>query len=153
MSYHNPRRGNSRGRYTHPRSNDHSDQPSLTDEESRLVKQGKEDLFDKRKDFPLVTSLKENSLLSHENLFKADRWTIEKLIAMKAELTNTRNRLNEKDIKVWKEHTYKTNMTGRIVWPLRNQNRIEMCTNAWLKMAEIHSKFKNLIPEGNTRQR
>ncbi|CAF4725440.1 unnamed protein product, partial [Rotaria sp. Silwood2] len=60
----------------------------------------------------------------------------------------TRNRLNEKDIKVWKQHTSKTNMTGRIVWSLRDQNRIEMCTNAWIKMAEIFSKYENLIPRG-----
>ena len=37
-------------------------------------------------------------------------------------------------------------MTGRVVWSLRDRNDIEMCTNAWIKMAEIFAKYKNLIP-------
>ncbi|CAF2095478.1 unnamed protein product [Rotaria magnacalcarata] len=120
---------------------------SLTDEESLLVYQGRDELFDKKKTFPIVTASKNKSLLLAENLFKADRWNIEELIVLKNRLNNTRNRLNEKDIKVWKQHTQKTNMTGRVVWSLRRQNCIEMCTNAWIKMAEIFSKYETLIPK------
>ncbi|CAF3006173.1 unnamed protein product [Rotaria sp. Silwood2] len=118
----------------------------LNDEEKSLVYQGKDELFHKKKNFPIVTSLKDKSLLLSDNLFKTNRWDIEELIQLKQKLNDTRNRLNEKDIKVWKQHTSKTNMTGRIVWSLRDQNRIEMCTNAWIKMAEIFSKYENLIP-------
>ncbi|CAF1297361.1 unnamed protein product [Rotaria sordida] len=119
---------------------------SLTTEEERLVYQGKDELFHKKRNFPIVTSLKDKSMLLSENLFKTNRWDIEELIQLKQKLNDTRNRLNEKDIKVWKQHTSKTNMTGRIVWSLRDQNHIEMCTNAWIKMAEIFSKYDNLIP-------
>ncbi|CAF4062612.1 unnamed protein product [Adineta steineri] len=120
---------------------------SLNDDEYRLVNQGKDDLFNKKKTFSPITSLKDHSLLLQENLFVADKWNIEELLQLKEKLNNTRNRLNEKDIKVWKQHTQKTNMTGRIVWPLREKNHIEMCTNAWIKMAEIFSKYENLIPK------
>ncbi len=121
---------------------------SLTDEEAQLVNQGRDDLFNKKKNLPIVTSLKDNSLLLSENLFTTDRWEINELMELKQKLNDTRNKLNEKDIKVWKLHTFKTNMTGRIVWPLREKNRIEMCTNAWIKMAEMFSKYENLIPKG-----
>ena len=121
---------------------------NLTEDEARLVYQGQDELFDKNKIFPKVEPPKDRSVLFAGNLFTADRWTIARLIELKEQLNNTRNRLNEKDIKVWKQHTGKTNMTGRIVWPLREQNRIEMCTNAWIKMAEIFSKYTKLIPSG-----
>jgi hypothetical protein len=120
----------------------------LTDDEKRLVNQGRLELFNKKQSFPLITSLKDNSLLLSQNLFISDKWNIDELIKLKERLNDTRNRLNEKDIKVWKQLTFKTNMTGRVVWPLRSQNRIEMCTNAWIKMAEIFSKYENLIPRG-----
>ena len=121
---------------------------NLKENESRLVNQGRDELFDKNKIFPKVEPLKEKSLLLSQNLFVADKWNIARLLELKDQLNNTRNRLNEKDIKVWKQHTGKTNMTGRIVWPLREQNRIEMCTNAWIKMAEIFSKYPKLITSG-----
>lgn len=121
---------------------------SLTDEEKRLIYEGNNELFHKKKNFPKAEALKEKGLLLSDNLFKTDRWEIEKLIRMKEKLNNTRNQLNEKDIKVWKQHTSKTNRTGRIVWPLRSRNHIEMCTNAWIKMAEIFSNYENLIPKG-----
>ncbi|CAF1350277.1 unnamed protein product [Rotaria sordida] len=120
--------------------------PKLTNEEYRLVNQGRDELFDKKKTFPRVNPPANISLLSSENLFATDRWDIDQLIELKTKLNDTRNQLNEKDIKVWKQHTGKTNMTGRVVWSLRNQNQIEMCTNAWIKMAEIFSKYKSLIP-------
>ncbi|CAF4611423.1 unnamed protein product [Rotaria sp. Silwood1] len=163
MSYfnsNNSRRDNGRNRdfdrFHHSRNDNHPYQryqnkncgrnSFLTDEETNLVYQGRDELFDKKKIFSIVTSLKDKSILLSDNLFKTDRWDIEELIQLKQKLNDTRNRLNEKDIKVWKQHTSKTNMTGRVVWALRDQNRIEMCTNAWIKMAEIFSKYENLIP-------
>jgi hypothetical protein len=154
MSYRNSNNSYHDGdRSRHPRNNNNSDQRSqsanrypLTDDEYRLVNQGRDELFDKEKTFPHVPYLKDKSLLLSENLFTTDRWEINELMQLKQKLNNTRNRLNEKDIKVWKQHTTKTNMTGRVVWPLRDYNQIEMCTNAWIKMAEIFSKYKNLIP-------
>jgi hypothetical protein len=133
--------------YRHFQSN-RGDISLLKDDEYRLVHQGRNELFDKKKNFPTVPYLKDKSLLLSENLFTSDRWEINELMQLKQKLNNTRNRLNEKDIKVWKQHTSKTNMTGRVVWSLRDQNNIEMCTNAWIKMAEIFSKYNNLIPNG-----
>jgi hypothetical protein len=124
------------------------DASQLNDDEYRLVHQGRKELFDKKKNFSSIPSLKDKSLLLSENLFTSDRWEINELMQLKQKLNNIRNCLNEKDISVWKQHTTKTNMTGRIVWSLRDRNNIEMCTNAWIKMAEIFSKYENLIPNG-----
>ncbi|CAF1482607.1 unnamed protein product, partial [Adineta ricciae] len=142
MSYYN--RGQ-RGRNNNY-SNNNQRPVDLNEEEFRLVNQGRDELFEKKKTFSIITSLKNCSLLLRENLFQGDRWEIEELMQLKRRLNDTRNRLNEKDIKVWKQHTGKTNMTGKIVWSLRDQNRIEMCTNAWIKMAEIFSQYRTLIP-------
>ena len=121
---------------------------SLTDDEYRLVNQGRQDLFHKEKKFPRVSSLKDNSLLLAENIFVVDRWSIDELVEQKKRLDATRNRLDEKDIKVRRQHMRKTNMTGQIVWSLRGQNQIEMCTNAWIKLAEIFSRYEQLMPTG-----
>lgn len=119
----------------------------MTEVDFELVIRGRDELFDKKKTFPGIEPLKNDSVLSFsQNLFKQDRWEIPELSKWKRELNATRNLLNEKDIKVWKQHTSKTNMTGRIVWSLRGKNKIEMCTNAWIKMAEIFSKYPMLIP-------
>jgi hypothetical protein len=135
----------SRNSNRHFQSN-RGDISSLKDDEYRLVHQGRNELFDKKKNFSTIPYLKDKSLLLSGNLFTSDRWEINGLMQLKQKLNNTRNRLNEKDIKVWKQHTTKTNMTGRVVWSLRDRNNIEMCTNAWIKMAEIFSKYENLIP-------
>lgn len=132
------------------RNHNYNGQVFLTEEESLLVNQGKNELFRKKQTFSIIISLKDYSLLLRKNLFQEDRWEIEELMQLKRRLNDTRNRLNEKDIKVWKQHTGKTNMTGKVVWSLRDQNRIEMCTNAWIKMAEIFSQYRTLIPEGKT---
>lgn len=132
-----------------PDPNYHHNNPNLTEKESQLVYQGTDELFNKHRTFSspyLPPNTK--SLLSTENLFQAEKWKIDRLMHFKEKLNDTRNRLNEKDIKVWKEHTRKTNMTGRVVWDLRGRNSIEMCTNAWIKMAEIICKYPDLIPPG-----
>jgi hypothetical protein len=139
---------NDNNQYQRSQYNIRDDNALLTNDEYRLVNQGKNELFHKKKIFSPVTSLNDKSLLLSENLFTTDRWEINKLIQFKQKLNNTRNRLDKKDIKVWKQHTQKTNMTGRIVWSLRDRNDIEMCTNAWIKMAEIFSIYENLIPRG-----
>ena len=159
MSYYNSRRGHWQDRsgdrsypernYSFdPRSqgNNRNQLPTLTEEERKLVYQGQEELFDKKKSFSSIPHLKDKSLLLSENLFNTDRWEISQLMVLKKRLNDTRDRLNEKHIQVWKQHTSKTNMTGRVVWSLRGRNDIEMCTNAWIKMAEIFAKYKNLIP-------
>lgn len=156
MSQNNSSRYNRDNRYN--RGNDHSNYRrdnnyshqrwSLTDEEHRLVYRGKDELFDKQKSFSPLPALEQKNTFSAENLFVADRWEMKELLDLKQKLNETRNRLNEKDIKVWKELTRKTNMTGAVVWGLRKQNGIEMCTNAWIKMAEIFAKYENLIPKG-----
>lgn len=130
------------------RNNPHSN-PNLTEKESQLVYQGRDELFDKHKTFSSLNMPPNTKfLLSIENLFQAEKWKIDRLMHFKEKLNDTRNRLNQKDIKVWKEHTRKTNMTGRVIWGLRGRNSIEMCTNAWIKMAEIICKYPALIPRG-----
>lgn len=162
MSYHssnNTRRGHWRDRsgdrsydervYSFGRrsqGNNRYQAPTLTEEEHKLVYQGQDELFHKKKSFSSIPHLKDKTLLLSQNLFNTDRWEINELMVLKKRLNDTRDRLNEKDIQVWKQHTSKTNMTGRVVWSLRDRNDIEMCTNAWIKMAEIFAKYKNLIP-------
>lgn len=118
----------------------------LKEEEVALINQGRNDLFDKKKDLPKLNPLENQSMLKKENLFVTSRWEIPEFIELKNKLNATRNQLNEKDIKIWKEHTRKTNMTGRVVYSIRDKNQIEMCTNAWIKMAEIFCKYRSLIP-------
>jgi len=128
------------------RQNDRSNW-SLTNEEKPLVYQLKDELFHKQKTFSSIPA-SDRRILPSKQLFTESRWEIKELMDLKAKINETRNRLNEKDIKIWKEHTRKTNMTGSVVWGLRKQNEIEMCTNAWIKMAEIFSKYEHLIPKG-----
>lgn len=142
-------RSNQRSYDRYSYRNDSHHNQNLTEKESRLVYQGRDELFDKQKTFSsLNIPPNTKSLLSIENLFQAEKWKIDRLMHFKQKLNDTRNRLNEKDIKVWKQHTQKTNMTGRVVWGLRGRNSIEMCTNAWIKMAEIICKYPDLIPRG-----
>jgi hypothetical protein len=130
---------------SHPRQ-DHLGR--LNECDARLAQQGRQDLFDKQKCLPKIEPSSDISMRFKRNLFTSDRWHLMDLIHLKNKLNDTRNRLNEKDIQIWKQHTRRTNMTGNIVRSLRRENHIEMCTNAWIKMAEIFSKYHRLIPSG-----
>ncbi|CAF1244881.1 unnamed protein product [Didymodactylos carnosus] len=125
---------------------------NLTEEEEKLVNLGRSDLFEKEFRFPLCTVLKDHTQIT-EQLFRTPRWTISDLMIFKSQLNITRDKMNDKDRKIWQEHTYKTNMTGKIAFSLRKQFNIEMCTNAWIKMAEIYARYPGLIPPSSNEMR
>ncbi|CAF0933640.1 unnamed protein product [Didymodactylos carnosus] len=120
---------------------------TLTDKEEETINRNFGDLFKKDYHFPLLTE-KDKAPVNvkiTEKLFTTERWKIPELMALKESINTTRNRLNEKDIKVWHEHTRKTNMTGQVAFTLRKRFNIEMCTNAWIKMTELLVRYR-LIP-------
>ena len=87
-----PERNYSFGRRS--QGNNRNQLPTLTEEERKLVYQGQEELFDKKKSFSLIPHLKDKSLLLSENLFNTDRWEISQLMVLKKRLNDTRDRLN-----------------------------------------------------------
>ncbi|RUS31875.1 FtsJ-like methyltransferase-domain-containing protein [Jimgerdemannia flammicorona] len=119
--------------------------PPLNDAEREALYRGHNVLFKKHYDFSLVKPVSNLTDL----LFATPKWTLDRMQTMKRDLNNTRNRLNEKDIEMWHKHTRQTNFTGRVVATLRNKMDIEMCTNAWIKMAELHSHYE-FIPDADT---
>eukprot|EP00291_Cryptomonas_curvata_P026180 CAMPEP_0172175082 /NCGR_PEP_ID=MMETSP1050-20130122/14022_1 /TAXON_ID=233186 /ORGANISM="Cryptomonas curvata, Strain CCAP979/52" /LENGTH=923 /DNA_ID=CAMNT_0012847129 /DNA_START=140 /DNA_END=2907 /DNA_ORIENTATION=- len=58
---------------------------------------------------------------------------------------------NEKDIKIWKEHTAKTVITGDVVKSLRKEHDPEMCTKAFAKMYEMLAAYDLVAPNGSDR--
>lgn len=74
-------------------------------------------------------------------------FVIDQLQLVKTRLNNTRSKLDNIDIKEWKQHTSKTIVTKDVVKAIRNQweqhdntdveGSPEMVTNAWCKMFEI----------------
>lgn len=113
---------------------------SLNETESEALYRGYDTLFKKHRPFTRVERTDESLITKH--LFTTPRWSLERMQALKTKLNDTRNRLNEKDIEKWHQHTRQTNFTGRVVVTLRNKMDVEMCTNAWIKMAELHSHYK-----------
>eukprot|EP00762_Andalucia_godoyi_P001987 ANDGO_02632.mRNA.1 Cap-specific mRNA (nucleoside-2'-O-)-methyltransferase 2 len=70
-------------------------------------------------------------------LFSRTGWTSQTLESFKKRLNETKSRLDEIDLSVWKPHTRNTNPTGDVIRFLRKQIGPEMCTTAWAKMYEM----------------
>ncbi|XP_017296740.1 cap-specific mRNA (nucleoside-2'-O-)-methyltransferase 2 [Kryptolebias marmoratus] len=65
---------------------------------------------------------------------------------LKASLNAVKDRLSDKNIQVWHQHTNSTNRAGKVIAAVRAAANAEICTQAWCKFYEILGTFK-LLPE------
>eukprot|EP00920_Eleutheroschizon_duboscqi_P017667 GHVT01042148.1.p1 GENE.GHVT01042148.1~~GHVT01042148.1.p1 ORF type:complete len:548 (-),score=139.80 GHVT01042148.1:610-2253(-) len=75
----------------------------------------------------------------------------------KERLNSTKNKLDEKDFKIWKQHTSRTDDTTMIVPHLRKvlgdyDLGPELVTNGWAKMFELLNACPDLLPSFKGRQ-
>ncbi|KAK2868896.1 hypothetical protein Q7C36_000767 [Tachysurus vachellii] len=71
-------------------------------------------------------------------------WSHPPLQALKNSLNEVKDRLSDKDLSVWHQHTCSTNRAGTIISHLRETTNAELCTQAWAKFYEIQGTFKLL---------
>lgn len=69
-----------------------------------------------------------------------------RLQALKASLNGIKNRLSDKNVQVWHQHTNSTNRAGKVIGAVRSAANAEICTQAWCKFTEILGSF-GLIPD------
>lgn len=68
-----------------------------------------------------------------------------RLQALKASLNDVKNRLSDKNVQVWHQHTNSTNRAGKVMAEVRSAANAELCTQAWCKFYEILGTF-SLLP-------
>ncbi|KPP65632.1 cap-specific mRNA (nucleoside-2'-O-)-methyltransferase 2-like [Scleropages formosus] len=68
-----------------------------------------------------------------------------RLQALKNSLNDVKNRLSDKNLEVWHQHTSFTNRAGKITAHVRAAANAEVCTQAWCKFYEILGTF-SVIP-------
>ncbi|XP_064602551.1 cap-specific mRNA (nucleoside-2'-O-)-methyltransferase 2-like [Liolophura sinensis] len=66
---------------------------------------------------------------------------LETLGQFKTDLNNLKDKLSDKDIRQWHEHTNFTNLAGGVIQACKQRFRPELCTQAWCKFYEIVSVF------------
>ncbi|XP_023235099.1 cap-specific mRNA (nucleoside-2'-O-)-methyltransferase 2-like [Centruroides sculpturatus] len=101
-------------------------------------------LFEKKFEFKPINEL---ILPDLEVFFTAEQWKVERFIQLKKELNETKNLLNDKEIKQWRRHTTYTNRAGFVLNTVRCEIGPELLTQAWLKFYEILSSYP-LVPCG-----
>ncbi|XP_068597698.1 cap-specific mRNA (nucleoside-2'-O-)-methyltransferase 2 [Brachionichthys hirsutus] len=69
------------------------------------------------------------------------------LQALKASLNAVKNRLSDKNVHVWHQHTNSTNRAGKVTAAVRSAANAEICTQAWCKFYEILGTFHPLPKE------
>ena len=95
----------------------------------------------------LLKSCHENWLLPPAScMFEDPPFVVEDMIEMKNELNRIKSMLNDVDIVQWHLHTRRANKSGLVVKHLRDNVRVEMCTQAWAKFYEVLNSF-DLIPK------
>lgn len=70
-------------------------------------------------------------------IFSSNTFSIEKAQEKAQELKDLKNKLDDVEIRKWKEHTLSTCITRNIVSKLRTEIGAEMPTKAWAKMYEM----------------
>lgn len=72
---------------------------------------------------------------------QSDVWQITDPQQMKSKLNALKDKLSDKDISLWHQHTGQMNLAGTILSEVRQNIRPELCTQAWCKFYEILSTF------------
>lgn len=70
-------------------------------------------------------------------MYTADKWKIEELMAMKDELNSVKNKLNDFNLDEWHKHTRAMNKAGAVLWTLKKEVEPEFATQAWCKFYEV----------------
>ena len=68
-------------------------------------------------------------------------WIVPELQDLKKRLNELKDKLSDKEIAEWHNHTQFTNLAGNIVQDVRQVIRPELCTQAWCKFYELISTF------------
>ncbi|XP_063424264.1 cap-specific mRNA (nucleoside-2'-O-)-methyltransferase 2-like [Mytilus trossulus] len=77
-----------------------------------------------------------------ENFTKhKDDWEIKELMTLKSDLNSLKDKLSDKDIVKWHQHTTFMNLAGNVNSELRQTVRPELCTQAWCKFYEMVSAY------------
>lgn len=79
---------------------------------------------------------------SLNDVSECDEWQIEETQQMKIKLNAVKDKLSDKDICMWHQHTGQMNLAGTVISQLRENFKPELCTQAWCKFYEIVSTFK-----------
>ena len=119
--------------------------PKHNVQNSEVFQQEIEALFNKK--FVLKSSEDSWAHLPDASLmFTEPPFVLEDLISMKDDLNRNKSLLNDMDIDEWHLHTRRAHKAGLVVKHLRDNLRVEMCTQAWAKFHEILHTF-DLVPE------
>ncbi|KAJ7320077.1 hypothetical protein JRQ81_019588 [Phrynocephalus forsythii] len=78
-------------------------------------------------------------------VFISDHKEFSSLVALKESLNEVKNRLSDKRLDEWHQHTSFTNKAGKIIAHLKKSVNAELCTQAWCKFHEILCSFP-LLP-------
>nr|XP_003219327.1 PREDICTED: cap-specific mRNA (nucleoside-2'-O-)-methyltransferase 2 [Anolis carolinensis] len=79
--------------------------------------------------------------------FTCDHKEFSSLAALKNSLNEVKNRLSDKKLDEWHQHTSFTNRAGKIIANLKKSANAELCTQAWCKFHEILCTFPVLPSE------
>jgi cold shock CspA family protein len=79
----------------------------------------------------------DRDLFSIDALFSTPGFEVAQVQQCSQSLEATKSQLDEKDIRVWKQHTKKTLLNREVTFAVRDNVRAEMCTIAFLKMYEM----------------
>ncbi|NXN95150.1 CMTR2 methyltransferase, partial [Rhinopomastus cyanomelas] len=78
--------------------------------------------------------------------FTCDHEEFNSLLALKDSMNEVKNRLSDKNLSEWHQHTSLTNKAGKIIPHVKKSVNAELCTQAWCKFHEILCTFP-LLPE------
>lgn len=68
-------------------------------------------------------------------------WKNDDLESMKNDLNSLKDKLSDKDVISWNEHTCYMNYAAKVLPELRQRFNPELCTQAWCKFYEILSSY------------
>ncbi|XP_060074708.1 cap-specific mRNA (nucleoside-2'-O-)-methyltransferase 2-like [Ylistrum balloti] len=73
---------------------------------------------------------------------ECEAWHIKETQQMKLALNAVKDKLSDKDISQWHQHTGQMNLAGTVISEIRESCKPELCTQAWCKFYEIVSTFQ-----------
>lgn len=100
-------------------------------------KQKIKSLFDKKFRYGISGDWKLPPLVQND----CQKWVHPVLQGMKEELNKVKDKLSDKEIYAWHEHTKFMNIAGNVISNVKQIIRPELCTQAWCKFYEILSSY------------
>lgn len=100
-------------------------------------KQKIKSLFDKKFRYGISGDWKLPPLVQND----CQKWVHPVLQGMKEKLNKVKDKLSDKEIYAWHEHTKFMNIAGNVISNVKQIIRPELCTQAWCKFYEILSSY------------